>query len=248
MSLEVVLLLGLVVLSAHLLEGITGFGCTIIALPFSIVLIGIKMTVPMLTILGWIIAAFIVVVDRKELNIKEFIKILSFVLLGLPIGMYFYKYMPEEQLKKLLGVVMIGISIKGLYDIFTSNSNKNIVVKDSPFKENILYVYLFLGGIIHGAFSSGGALVIVYASKKLKGKSEFRATLSALWLTLNSVILTKYALNDVYTSELGFIVLKMLPFFIIGMILGNIVHKKLHPAFFTKLVYIVLFISGIFMF
>jgi hypothetical protein len=248
MSIEVVLLLGLVILVAHLLEGITGFGCSIIALPFSIALVGIKTTVPMLTVLGWVIAAFIVITDRKNVNIKEFVKILSFVLLGLPLGMYFYSYLPEEQLKMLLGVVMILISVKGLFDAFSKKVKAQNNTEIGVFKKGILYIYLFIGGIVHGAFSSGGALVILYASKKLKDKSEFRATLSALWLTLNSIIIIRYFINGVVTFEIGFVILKVVPFFIVGMIIGNIVHKKLQPDIFVKLVYTVLFISGIFMF
>ena len=41
-------LLGWVVLITHFLEGITGFGCTVLALPFAILLVGTKQAVPVL--------------------------------------------------------------------------------------------------------------------------------------------------------------------------------------------------------
>ncbi len=68
MTIWVVILLGIVVVVAHFLEGITGFGCTVIALPFSILLVGVKIAVPALTILGWMLALFIVIIDHMRTN------------------------------------------------------------------------------------------------------------------------------------------------------------------------------------
>ena len=56
MEIYIILLFGMVVLITHFLEGITGFGCTVLALPFCIMLVGIKAAVPVLVILAWILA------------------------------------------------------------------------------------------------------------------------------------------------------------------------------------------------
>jgi uncharacterized membrane protein YfcA len=54
------------------------------------------------------------------------------------------------------------------------------------------YLILVVGGMVHGAFASGGPLVVLYASKTLTDKGSFRATLCLLWTTLNTLLLINY--------------------------------------------------------
>jgi uncharacterized membrane protein YfcA len=97
------ILFGLVVVVTHFVEGITGFGCTVLALPFAISLAGVKITVPVLVVVAWLLALYIIIVDFKNIVWKEYLVIVSFVILGLPIGMWMFGNLPESELKKLLG-------------------------------------------------------------------------------------------------------------------------------------------------
>ena len=238
--------LGFIVLLAHFLEGITGFGCTVIALPFCIALIGVKTAVPVLTILGWILALYIVIIDRKSIVVKEYFKILGYVILGLPLGIFLFAYLPEAPLKILLGVFMIIVAISGLVKSYWPAVGTLKV--DQRLESMAMNFFLFLGGIIHGAFSSGGPFIVTYATKKLPDKSAFRATLSAIWLTLNSIIITTNLFQGNYGKEVFDILGYMIPFLLAGMILGNIAHKRIDGGTFTKMVYSVLLVSGAFMF
>ncbi len=238
--------LGVIVLLAHFLEGITGFGCTVIALPFCIALIGVKTAVPVLTILGWILALYIVIIDRKSIVVKEYFKILGYVIIGLPLGIFLFAYLPEAPLKILLGVFMLVVATSGLIKSYSSVTfNLNF---ENRLGTTLMNFILFMGGVVHGAFSSGGPFVVVYATKKLTDKSAFRATLSAIWLTLNSIIIAVNLVNGSYEPEVFKILMVMIPFLLMGMIAGNIAHKRIDGSVFTKMVYSVLFVSGIFMF
>lgn len=242
----VIAALGAVILIAHFLEGITGFGCTVIALPFCIALIGVKTAVPILTILGWLLALTIVIMDREKIVKNEYLKILGFVILGLPIGIFLFASLPEAPLKILLGIFMVAVAVGGLVTNVTSI--RLPFTLDTKLGACLMNFMLFLGGIIHGAFSSGGPFIVVYATKKLQSKGAFRATLSAIWLTLNSIIIAANLIHGSYSTEVLKTVLVMLPFLLAGMIAGNIAHKKIESGFFSKLVYSVLLISGVFMF
>ena len=50
----------LVVFLTHFQQGITGFGCTVLALPFITLLLGLKTAVPVLVMVGWLVALTIV--------------------------------------------------------------------------------------------------------------------------------------------------------------------------------------------
>ena len=104
-----------------------------------------------------------------------------------------------------------------------------------------------MGGIIHGAFTCGGPFVVVYATRNIKDKSSFRATLCALWATLNAIMITIDALSGMITGDILKISTITMIFVSIAIIVSNIVHKKIKGDSFTKFVYIALFISGILM-
>lgn len=242
MSLLTIMLFGIIVLLAHFLEGITGFGCTVLAMPFAILLTGIKIAKPVLTLYGLILCLYIVIISYKNVVWEHFFKILLFVGLGLPVGIWLFNKFPESILKKILAIFMILISIRGLVIIYKENN----VTK--PVNNKVLDFILFIGGCIHGAFTSGGPLVIIYASEKLKNKSNFRATLCLLWVCLNSIILIQSILNGAFSSDAIKLSIYSFPFLVVGAVLGNLVHHKINNELFTKLVYFVLLISAFFMF
>lgn len=236
-----VILFGIVVMATHFIEGITGFGCTVLALPFCIMLIGVKTAVPVLIILAWILALYIIIIDFKNIVWHEFLKIAAFVGLGLPIGMWLFTSLPEGTLKRVLGIFMIIVSARGLYAAFNIGSK---VVKVNKYMLNFI---LFLGGIIHGTFGSGGPFVVIYATKALPDKGNFRVTLCTLWFTLNSIIIVRNINSGIITAPVMTLLLYTLPFLVVGMILGNIAHNRVKDTVFTKIVYFVLLASGIFM-
>lgn len=242
MSILTVLLLGFLILTTHFLEGLTGFGSTVLAMPFAIMLVGINIAKPILTIVGLLLSLYVVIVSYKDILWEHYFRIVAFVVLGLPIGMWIFNELPENTLKRILGLFMIVVSIRGLIIAYRdSKYNK-------PINNSILSIFLFLGGCIHGAFCSGGPLIILYASEKLTNKSNFRATLSMLWVTLNSIIVLQSTLSHSITSNVLKLSFYTLPFLAVGAVLGNLAHHRIKDGAFTKIVYVVLFISALFMF
>ncbi len=235
------LLLGFVVLFTHFLEGITGFGCTVLALPFAILLIGTKQAVPVLLFLALLLAIYIVVIDRKHIVWKEFFKIVVFVGLGLPIGIFTFTYFDEKVLRWLLGTFMVLVAIRG-------GLSSVIALNEDRLPEWVLKLMLVAGGFIHGVFSSGGPLVVIYARKALPDKTNFRATISMLWLSLNTVMLLQNTISGRMTTEIWEIIGVCLPFLLVGAITGNLAHRHIKDRFFSQIVYSVLFVSGLFMF
>ena len=244
-----IILLGLVVLITHCLEGITGFGCTVLALPFVVLLLGIKTAVPVLVVLAWILAAYIIIRSHPHIKWKEFLFIVIHVGIGLPIGIFMFDNFSPDTLKAILAVFMVFVGIHGFVKTRKSreellNGTHAPVSKKTPLMRGIL----FLGGIIHGAFGSGGPFVVIYASKALANKTLFRVTLCLLWLTLNTIMIVKWTINgQVWTQHVGCYTALSLPFLIGGMLLGDYLHHKVNEYYFKLTVYFVLVSSGLIM-
>jgi hypothetical protein len=171
---------------------------------------------------------------------------MSFMVLGLPVGIFLFASLPEAPLKILLGIFMVGVAASGLAKFYLPVKSR--LDADTKAGKIIMNVILLLGGMIHGAFASGGPFLVVYATRKLTDKGNFRATLSAVWLTLNSIMMGVNLFHGSYPREVFVIMGTMVPFLIAGMVIGNIAHKRIDGTTFTKMVYSVLLVSGFFMF
>lgn len=258
-----ILLFAIIVMGAYIIEGVIGFGGTIIAIPLASAIVGLKPTVPVLTIVVLIASAIIAIRDIKFINKKEFLKITTLMMVGLPISMWLFESIPEKPLKIALGIFMVIIGIKGLYEEkrksndlgeivveIEKNLNKDCIsIEETTSKRlNIFQNFtIFCGGVLHGAFTCGGPFIVVYATKNIKDKTSFRATLCALWASLNLVMVG----IDIYTNEITKDIIKLsfitMIFVFIAIIVSNIIHKKINSDSFTTFVYIALIVSGILM-
>ena len=224
----------IVVLLTNIIQGITGFAGTVLAMPFSILLVGIGVAKPVLNILTMLACAIIVFKTYKSIVWREFVKMTLIMLVGVFIGEYLYSIFPVDTLLTIYAVFIIVIALKGLF-----------IKREFNTPEFILIGIIILAGIIHGMFISGGPLLIIYAVKKLKDKNEFRATLSPVWIVLNMYILAKQIYVGIITPEILKLTLFAVPALLVGVILGNRLAEKMSQATFMKLSYILLLISGI---
>lgn len=234
----VYLLLGAVIAITFTLEGITGFGGTILALPFAFLLIGVSQAIPVLLVLSLSLAAAILVIDRRKIAWKTYLRLLLPVSIGIPIGITILHNLNEDTIKTILGVFIIAVSARGLY-LYLSKAKS----RDLPFIATV--IVLIAGGIIHGAFASGGPLITIAAREKIADKSIFRATLCMLWLTLNGSILIYYVLAGRFTGQMLNISLICIPFLAAGGLLGNWAHRRIKEGHFSKIVYTALLMSGL---
>ena len=239
------ILSAVVIFTTHMLEGITGFGSSVLALPFLNVTLGLRQSVQLLCVLSWAMALYIIIRSWKNILWKEFLFIILWAGLGMPLGIWMFDKCPAEILCIILGLFMIGVGIRG--EIYSVKSDTAGSAK--PVKRNILMrIFLFAGGIIQGAFGTGGPFVVIYAAKALPDKRVFRVSLSLLWLTTNSIrLLTWGVKGELWNREIGSNLLWAFPVMLIGVILGDYLHNKVSERNFKIGVYAILIISGAFM-
>lgn len=241
--LTTILLSGLIIFISFTLEAITGFGCTVIALPFITILLGIKESIIILTIMALLLAAWITIKNYKFINIKQYIIIVLLMLLGMPLGIYLSKTINISILRTILAIFIIAISLLQLIFHSALKAKKENAQKLYWYH----YLVLLLAGVIHGLFSSGGPLAILYTTRALPDKKQFRATLCLLWTTLNTVIVILFLKQRIITKAISTMILYLIPFMILGIIAGDFIHNKVNAKNFTLLIFISLLITGMFM-
>lgn len=242
------ILFATIIMSTYLIEGIIGFGGTLLALPLASRVVGMKTSVDVLVIVVLFASAWVSLRDRHLIDKKVLGRILTFMLPGLPIGMWLFTVLPEKPLKIALGCFMIFVGMKGLYGALKSSKTSSThSAKYSGLMKWLMPFSLFLGGIIHGAFTCGGPFVVIYAKKEISDKTSFRATLCTLWTLLNALMLFMSLLSHSMSQEIILLCLWTLPFMVFAIWLANVLHHKLRAELFTHIVNIALVGSGILM-
>lgn len=245
-----ILLLGTIIFLAHILEAITGFGCTVIALPFVSMILGIKLTVPVLAGLGLLMSSYIVCRSWRNIQFSEFLFIVIYVGIGMPLGMFLFKRMSPVGLSLLLACFMIGVGIHGTFKTVKDKRCGIGMQAAASGKKNIFMKFiLFCGGIIHGAFGTGGPFVVIYASKAIPDKSVFRVTLSMLWCSLHLIRFIVWSIDGtIWNREIWWTLLWLIPFMAGGVLIGDLLHHKVSYYVFRLCLYVVLALAGFVMF
>lgn len=233
LNLKEIIFLGIVML-ANIMEGITGFAGTMLAMPLSMILIGVGEAKSILNIVAIIASSLIFFSTYKHINKRELMKIVVLMLIGMVGGIYLFSIFPASGLAKIYGILILLIALKGLF-----------VKKEISLPSAALTVIVLMAGIIHGMFLSGGALLVIYAVAVLKEKTVIRATLAPVWMILNVFMLGQ----DLYFGNITMQVVKLSIYAIFPVLLaiaiGTYLHKKMNQAFFVKLTYLLLIVSGI---
>ena len=238
----IAVLYGLITLTTHFTQSVSGFGCAVLAMPFCILLTGIDTARTVVTVLALLLDVYLLVVSWKYVDWRHYLHILAFVLPGLPVGMIAFNILPRTTLMHILAAFMVVVGIQGLVAQFRPGRGT-----PRTWPAWLLDSLLFIGGAMQGAFTTGGPPVIIYATQKLKDKASFRATLVAIWTTLNVFIIADIVVRHKLAGVPGKLVLTSLPFLALGALLGDIAHHRISGERFTRLIYVVLLISAVFM-
>lgn len=224
----------LVLFVANVVQAVTGFAGTLLAMPPAMMLIGVYEAKVILNIMAFLSCLILAVKNYKNIQWKILFNIIVYMAIGMFAGIWLFERLSFDLLLPAYGVMILLIALKKMF-----------IKKEIKMAGFMLNGILLAAGVIHGMFVSGGALLVVYASAVLKDKENFRATVASVWVVLNTGLMISDILKGYMTSE----VLKMtgisiLPLFL-AIYVGNKIHEKIDQKLFMKITYILLFASGV---
>ena len=213
----------LIIFLSNIIQAITGFAGTAVAMPYSLLVIG-DIAIP------------IVALHIKDVKWKEFLWMILFIGIGF-LGGYFLRKLPisKEAFKKVYGLLII---LTATYLYFFPNEKTKI-----PFP--VLACILVLGGVVHQLFVSGGPLVVIYAAHRLREKHAFRATLSLVWIVLNLILFGEHLAMGLFSAQAWILLAIGVGLSALSFLIGHHFVKKLSHETFLNIAYALLFFSGI---
>lgn len=224
-----------VLFATNVIQSITGFAGTVLAMPPAMFLLGMENAKVILNMMALLSGLMIAVTGYRSINRKELVRICVFMIIGMAAGIQICRVVSSDQiLLSAYGIIIILIAAKNL-----------LWHRETVLSRGVLTAILLIAGIIHGMFVSGGALLVVYAAQVLKDKEEFRATIAPVWVVLNSVLLAaQIRQGDFNSGNISMILISVLPL-AAATWLGKRLVKKVPQKVFLNLTYVLLLISGV---
>ena len=233
-----IFLLVIVLIFAHTVETVLGFGANILVLALGIFIFPLETILPVLVILGllqslWLVARWFKYIRWPVLLLN----ILPAAIIGMAIGIYYRTLVGNyTQLLILLGVFVMAVSVMEIILIYKTRA------AGGSLPWYLGWPILIVGGIFHGIYASGSPLIIYYSSRELKEPAEFRATISMLWLILSVIlVINLYSIGQINVTTLATTGI-VLPGLILGIVFGS--RMTFRTLVFKVLIYTLLFIAG----
>ena len=231
------LFLFLIFLIAGFTQGVTGFGFGLVAIPLLSLFIDIKTAVPLCSLLGILITAFLSLQLRKHIDRRKILPLLFGSIPGVAAGTLVLKKAPTELLSVLMGVMLI---VYSLYRLTGKQQPRSI-------NEKWAYVAGFFTGAISSAFSAGGPPTIIYTTLRGWDKNEIKATLSGFFLTGGLIVISAHAVTGLTTGLVLHYFLQSAPVVIGGVFTGSLLYDRIDTGGYLKLLQCMLLAMGILM-
>ena len=235
-ALDTAILVGLVVVLAYTVFGLTGFGSSITAMPLLVQLIPLHTAVAMMLIFDLAAGLLLGLKNRRMVDRSELLLLVPMMLVGMGIGVVVLVNAPERLLLLTLGFFILAYSAWSLL----LNPGLNRIASGWAVPLGVT------GGVFTALFGTGGPVYTIYLARRLPDKLVLRATISSLIFISGLSRLALFSGAGLYRqSGLLLLAAALLPFALAGLYAGNHLHGKLAPARVVQVVWAVLIGGGV---
>jgi uncharacterized protein len=228
-------LVALIFLVAGLIQGITGFGAGLVAMPLLLLFLEARTAVPLSMLNGLLITAFLCMQMRSHLDWRKILPLCLGSVPGIYVGAAFLQKADDALIRILLGLLLI---IYGLYGILVR-----------PEKPRALsgwwsYVAGFGSGTIGTAFATGGPPAVIYTTLTGWGKDTIKATLSGFFFVTGTWMAMAHAVTGLTTGVVLRYVAGSALAVLLGVWIGSLLYGSLGKREYLRLILLLLIIMG----
>lgn len=224
----------LVVGAGAFIRAAVGFGDALLAMPLLALMIGLQLATPLVGIVSLLATTILLATSWRSVNLAASWRLIAASALGAPVGLWVLVTVDEWVMHVVLGGVLIGY---GAY---------NLLRPGLPplHDERWAFPFGFVAGILGSAYNTSGPPVIIYGAMRRWSPDVFRATLQGFFLVNGAMIAAGHAMAGLWTAQVLWLTLLTLPGLMVGMAAGIVVQRRISPAAFSRVVYVLLVVLG----
>lgn len=227
-----------VIVISYAVRGSAGFGG--ITVPLLAWVMSLKVVVPLVTFLGLISSYVILHKNLHHVRWPALWRVMPFCLIGVLIGLYYFKTLDARTLARALGAFVIAYGTYSLWMTWRPAAHLKVPLWLATPAAGTLAGFV---GTIFG--SMAGMFFAIYLDLLKFDKAAFRATVAAILFGLGLFRGLGYAAVGSYDRETLIVCLIAVPVMLIGVGIGNLIHANLNDVAFKRLVAAILIGSGL---
>ena len=223
-----------IIFVAYTVKGLSGFGSGLIAIPLLAFMFPLTFIVPVLGLLsysGTVTQSFHL---RKQVAWRDMLPLIPFSLIGIAIAVWLLVNVDANSLVLALGIFVLMYAVYSLLPLSVHAGSRWWAIPAG-----------LGGGVVGALFGTGGPFYVVYLKMRQLNKNQFRATIAMIFLVDGGTRMMAYALNGLFTSQVLWLVLTLLPVLFAGMYVGHHLHIKIDQKRFNQVISILLLVSGV---
>lgn len=224
------------ILLAYSVFGLTGFGSSVTAIPFLILVLPLHTAVSMMLLFDLVVCSVLNFRERSHVDKIELKRILPSLLLGAIVGVFLLLYAPKKPLFLLLGIFII------LMFLWSNFFNK----KAYKLHPRFAIPLGFIGGTFTTLFGTGGPLYTIYLAGRIDEKRTLRSTLGRLIGITAMIRCVMFLVTGLLLDPAVYVVAAALfPFALVGFFLGSRLHERFTSFAVKKIVWVILLVGGV---
>lgn len=225
-----------IILTAAILQTSTGFGFSIMATPFLLLLFSPQQAMQLNIILSLVISFSLLWKIKKDIEFALLKKIMIGSIVGAPVGSLLFAIVDVTTFKLLIAVLLIGLTIMLI---------KNLSIQQTNGRD---YGVGFISGMFTTSIGMAGPPLLLYFASTHKKKETIRATSLAYYIFIYLISLLSQLIIEGTSKTVWLNSLYALPIVLIGLIVGQLLFRKLNQKLFLVFIYVLLVASGIMLF
>ncbi|GAA0463972.1 sulfite exporter TauE/SafE family protein [Alkalibacillus silvisoli] len=225
----------LIILIASILQTSTGFGFSILATPFLLLLFDAFEAIQINLILSLIISIALITKIKKDVDFGILRRFVVGSMTGLPIGIMIFLLIDINRLKLGVSLIILGLTIMLILKFrINQNKNRDLVVGG-------------LSGSLTTSIGMPGPPLLLYFSGTNTQKEKLRGTTLAFYLFIYFASLIIQVIFAGTNKTIWVSSLWALPLVVVGLYVGQLLFKRINQKVFRIFTYILLMFTGIYL-
>ncbi|MFN8523476.1 MAG: sulfite exporter TauE/SafE family protein [Chloroflexota bacterium] len=228
-------LLILTFVGAGLIQGLTGFGSVLFAVPIVLTVLEPRLGVVVTQLAVMWISIGMAARLWSSVRLIETVIIVLASAPGVVLGSLALRYWPAWGIKIVVGSAVVLATVPLLLSIRRRISRERLAAVPAG----------FVGGLLQGATGMAGPPVVILLSNQGWGQDAFRGTMSLYLGVAGLWAMGVYWQAGLLTSEIGWLGLTLMPGLVLGSIVGSRLVSRINAALFARMVVLLVLAGGL---
>jgi uncharacterized membrane protein YfcA len=215
-------------------QGFLGFGFAIVAMAGLTLSRDLLHAAGVVNLTGILVAGSVLIALRREALWRPALRMIPGVLVGVVLGVAALGSLDRDFMVRTLGVTIILIS---LWNLRTPTLQSG----EAPIRDGIAGL---LGGLLGGAFNTGGPAIVAHLYRRPDPPQALKATNQLIFLSMGLTRLPAATAQGQITSAIWIEASIMAPFVLAGLLIGIWLSRRVSPTQFRRISWLALGIMG----